>query len=100
MKKTEAIAIARKAVSAPIGSGTSWTLYGPYYSDKPNGPSTENRASSYWQARAKRTEWVAHIALVLMGYDSTDAAVETNEAVSDGYTDVSSLVDYCIRTLS
>ena len=99
MTKTESIRIARKAVSSPIGSGTSWTLYGPYYADKPNGPSSENHADSYWSARAKRTEWVAYIALVLMGYDRADADCEVMSAIEKYCTDVNSIVNRCIEKL-
>jgi len=82
MKTSTAIRIARAAVSQPIGSGTSWTVYGPYTRNMPNGARAEHSASSYAQARAARTVWVAEVALALL-----DVGFEVQvEAPNDGTT--------------
>jgi hypothetical protein len=75
MNKTQAMKTARRAVGQPQGRGTSWTIYGPYYctEDGLRGPSTELRASTYWEARAKRAEWVCYLALKLMGWTEEEA---------------------------
>lgn len=75
LSKTAAIKTARKAIGHPIGHGTSWSIYGPYTSspDGLRGPSTEVHADSYWSARAKRAQWVAYLALRLMGWTGEDA---------------------------
>jgi hypothetical protein len=77
MTKTESIRTARRAIGHPCGRGTSWSVYGPYYSNAEGlrGPSTEVHASSYWQARALRAQWVAYLALRLMGWDQDEADV-------------------------
>jgi len=82
MSKTAAIKAARNAVGAPVGRGTSWQVYGPYYSteDGLRGPSTSANADSYWKARSVRTHWVASLALSLMGWDSESIEWETHDA--------------------
>lgn len=72
MSKTAALKAAQNAVSKVIRrSSTDYVVYAPYYSDKPNGPSTELQASTYPQAVIMRSEKVADIALSLMGvYDT------------------------------
>lgn len=72
--KTAALAKARTAVSAPIGRGTSWTIYGPYRYADISGPSTEGNDSSYPASAARRARWVARIALALMGRLTDDAS--------------------------
>lgn len=67
LSKTAALAAARSAVSSPVGRATDWRVYGPYDADKLTGPSTEHHYSDYWRARAGRAQWVAQIALCLMG---------------------------------
>ena len=72
ISKTAALKTARQAVSRPVGRRTSWQVYGPYRATDLAGPSTEMHADSYVMARARRTRWVAHIALTLMGYEGDD----------------------------
>jgi len=69
MSKTAALAAASRAVGAPVGERTSWQVIGPYRDTDIDGPSTTASASSYTQARAIRTRWVAQIALALMGVE-------------------------------
>jgi hypothetical protein len=72
MTKTKALHIAQKAVCKPIRcSSSSYILYGPYYNDKPTGPTTEINCGSYQKAVQRRTEWVATIALSLLGADGS-----------------------------
>lgn len=73
MTPTEAIRIASRAVSAPIGRATSWTVVGPYYLDQINGEYTESRADSYWRARHTAREWRIDHALALMGIHNDNA---------------------------
>lgn len=75
MTKTAAIKAARQAVSAPIGAGTSWQVYHPYYNtfDGLKGASTCNNASSYSGAVAMRARIVAGLAICLMDLNSDDA---------------------------
>lgn len=85
MTKTAAIKAARQAVSAPIGAGTSWAVYHPYYStvDGLKGPSTCNNASSYSGAVAMRARIVADLAICLMGMNSDDAQYAIYSATWD-----------------
>lgn len=82
MSKTAAIKAARNAVGSPCGRGTSWQVYGPYYSTEEGlrGPSCSANADSYWKARAVRTRWVASLALQLMGWNSESAEWEIQDA--------------------
>lgn len=97
MSKTAAIAKARTAVGQPIGRGTSWQVYGPYYYDKLSGPTTAVNADSYWKARSARTDWVAEIALVLMGWETNDAQMAVYSARDRGWqTNVHALVAHAI----
>lgn len=74
MPRTAAIKAARGYVSHPHRrSRTDYVVYGPYYTDGPDGPSTEMTADSYPKARAMRSRKVATIALHLMGVASMDA---------------------------
>jgi hypothetical protein len=67
MSKTEALKTASRAVGAPMGRGSSWTFYGPYYSDRLDGPSAEHKASSYPAIVRRRSQCVVEIAVALMG---------------------------------
>jgi hypothetical protein len=67
MSKSAALKVATNAVGKPIGRGTSWLFYAPYYADKVDGPSTEYRASSYAMALTRRTQCVVDVALAQMG---------------------------------
>lgn len=81
--KTAAIRAAQKYVSAPTGSRTSWSLYGPYRCTEPTGASTEAHFDSYAKALRARTTWVAQIAVALMGradlVDSVDYVAYSRE---------------------
>jgi len=75
MSKTAALAMARKAVGdVHRRSSTSYTVYGPYRANKPDGPSTEMQKSSFPAAAAMRAHWVAEVALYAM-YPDCDAEV-------------------------
>lgn len=67
MTPTEAIRIARDVVSNPLGRGTSWRVYGPYYLDQPRGPRTEGQSDNYFKARQWSKEWKLSLALTLIG---------------------------------
>jgi len=90
MTKTNTIKVARATVSRPIGARTSWIVFGPYRRDQPHGARTEHHASSYAQAVAVRTLWVAEIALAWL---EVDADVSTPD---DGTT-VEQLVSAGLR---
>lgn len=95
MSKTAAIKAARQAVGQPCGRGTSWQIYGPYYSTAEGlrGPTTSINADSYWSARAKRSHWVASLSLCLMGWDPDDA-----ECATYGVTgSITEIVDAALR---
>ena len=97
--KTAALKTARQAVSHPVGQRTSWQVYGPYYTDDLSGPSTAVSADSYFKARARRTRWVAHIALALMGYEGDDLYEVDMIADREGGS-AGSIVNACLRTLN
>lgn len=78
LSKTAAIKATRGSVTIH-GAGTSWTLYGPYYSDKLDGPSTEDHAQCYTQARQRAAQWRARLTLQAMGLLDTEAADEAAE---------------------
>jgi hypothetical protein len=48
-------------------------IVGPYKDTDLDGPITESPATDWWDAKHKRTEWAARIALILMGWDSIEA---------------------------
>lgn len=83
LSKTAAIKKASTVVSI-WGSGTSWTVCGPYYDADLSGPSTERHVNSYTKARIARTAWRASIALALMGINSTDVYAAVYDAAHDG----------------
>lgn len=63
MSKTAALALARRAVCAPIRrSSTDYVVYGPYRSSEPHGPGTEAQRNTYPQARDLMTGWRAEVA--------------------------------------
>ena len=93
--KTAALKTARQAVGHPVGQRTSWQVYGPYRATDLNGPSTALNADSYHMARARRTRWVAHIALTLMGYEGEDLYEVDMIAEQGGSTE--SIVNAYIR---
>lgn len=72
MTKTAALKEAQKNVGRPIGGGTSWCFYAPYWVSEPSGRrsevcTTEVRADSYWKAANRRAKRVAELALSMMG---------------------------------
>jgi len=68
ISKTQAIKAARKFVSnCKRISSTNYIVYGPFDVHNPSGPTTEHQADSYTKALADRTQWVARIALAMMG---------------------------------
>lgn len=70
MKKMEAIRTANNAVNYPVGRTGHWAVYGPYRAHDPDGDVTSIVRPTYAEALSVRREWVAKIALVLMGYDA------------------------------
>ena len=72
MNKTAAISAARKSVYvAPRGK--DYVVVGPWRDKDINGPITEQPANDWWDAKRKRTEWAARVALTLMGWDNIEA---------------------------
>lgn len=78
LSKTAAIREASRYCSI-YGSGTSWTVTGPYQVSNPNGPYTESHTNSYEKARSIRTKWRAELALHFMDQDSRIANVELDQ---------------------
>jgi hypothetical protein len=78
VSKTAAIRATQNAITVH-GAGTSWTLYGPYYSDKLDGPSTSQSATSYDAARRAAAQWRARLTLQAMGLLDTQEADEAAE---------------------
>jgi hypothetical protein len=83
MNKATALDAARNAIGQPQGRGTSWTIYGPYYCTEEGlrGPSTEMHANSYWDARAKRAEWVTYLSIQLMGLSGEDLSSRDSQSI-------------------
>ena len=80
MKITQAISEARARVRL-FRQGKQWVVIGPFYFDKPDGPSTHSSPTDYWQARVKASQWRASVAIHLLdaySYDSDFAARETD----------------------
>jgi hypothetical protein len=80
MKITNAINEARACVRL-YRQGKQWVVVGPFYFDKPDGPTTHSSPTDYWQARVKATQWRASVAMHLMdsySYDSDFVARETD----------------------
>ncbi|MBL8254667.1 MAG: hypothetical protein JNJ76_13820 [Candidatus Competibacter sp.] len=67
MTKTAALRAAQDSVSRPIGHGTSWRFYTPYYPSDPSGPNTEICSDGYHKMVQWRAKSVATIALHMMG---------------------------------
>lgn len=99
MSKTAAIREASKYCSIS-GRGTSWTVYGPYRSSQPDGPSTESNADSYTKALLIRSAWRARIALHFMGRLDEDTKFAVEEAAYGGsqpMTRTRDLVDAALK---
>lgn len=92
LSKTAAIREASTHCSIS-GRGTSWTIYGPYSSSNPSGPSTESHADSYPKALKIRAAWRARIALHLMGRLNDDTRFAVEEAAYGGSQSVSNVRD-------
>lgn len=78
MKKMEAICTANNAVDKPVGRAGHWEVFGPARATDLDGPWTSIVRPTHAEALSARKEWVARIALVLMGYDreAVDEALE------------------------
>lgn len=70
MKKMEAICKANNAVDKPVGRTGHWEVFGPARATDLDGPWTSWVRPTYAEALSARKEWVARIALILMGYDA------------------------------
>ena len=95
ISKTAALKTARQAVSRPVGRRTSWQVYGPYRATELDGPTTTGYEYDYFAACARRTRWVAYIALILMGYEGDDLC-EVDMIAEQGGS-VESIVNAYIR---
>lgn len=97
LSKTAAIAQATRCVDM-WGSGTSWTINGPYHDDDPSGPSTDVTADSYHKARIIRARWTARVAVALMDLPS-DPELDIERYFDDWSTakNVRDAVDYAIE---
>lgn len=71
---TKALRAAARAVSPPCLAGYRWHVYGPHDDARPDGASETRCADSYALALALRTQWVAAVALLLLGHDRDDVA--------------------------
>ena len=77
LSKSAAIAVAQRAVSIS-GHGTNWTVTGPYYDRRADGPSTSRSADSYAKARRLRAKWAAAVAVAQMDLPADAASdIET-----------------------
>ena len=72
MSKTAAIRAARPMVII-YGRRTSWQVDGPYDCADTDGPNTTHNTDSYSSAVMHRSQWVAEIALNLMGLPIRDS---------------------------
>jgi hypothetical protein len=80
MKITNAIKEARARVRLFRHGKKQWVAVGPFFFDKPDGPTTHSNPTDYWRARVKAREWRANVALHLMSawsYDAEYAAINT-----------------------
>jgi hypothetical protein len=97
MSKTAAIKQASKSVSF-YGHGTSFVVVGPYLVSEPEGPYTEQRASSYNKALRAAASWKATITVALMGLlnDDSERAID-RAAHEDGTANTRNLVAIGIK---
>lgn len=103
MNKTNAIKEAMRH-GVITGRGRSWTVWGPYYCDRPSGPSTGIQRDSYAKAVVLRSKWRADIAISLMDLTHNDretALMEIDYLASEpfGPHDVRGLVDAGLRAI-
>lgn len=94
MSMTKALHTAAQHISQPAGCGTTWRLYGPFYSTEAGlrGPTTDRNARSYAQAREARTVWVAELALALIGVEDHAIGWMVNDARERGCTTARDIV--------
>lgn len=69
MKKMQAICTANNAVDKPFGRTGHWRVFGPVLATDLEGDWTSQVRPTYAEALSARKEWVARIALALMGYE-------------------------------
>lgn len=82
MKKMEAICTANNAVDKPVGRTGHWEVFGPARAKDLDGPWTSLVRPTYAEALSARKEWVARIALVLMGYEREEAEEALNRCAT------------------
>lgn len=92
-----ACAIARFAVSEPIGAGTSWQVVGPYQDQWPKGARHSIYTDSHASARRIGARWKAVIALRLVGWPQYEADVATSEAQDMGISGTREIFYYARR---
>lgn len=81
---SSAIRTAKKHVSMPWGSRTSWIYSRPWKLFDLDGPVTEIQSDSYWSALGKRRGTMAAIAVVVLGGDDEQVML-ADGYVSNGY---------------
>jgi hypothetical protein len=97
ISKTAAIKSASTSVSIH-GSGTSWTVIGPYHSSEPKGPYTEVQYTSYTKALRAAASWKACVACALMGIFTEDTMYLIDRAAhEDGIANVRDLVEIALK---
>ena len=97
ISKTTAHNLARRAVSAPIGRGTSWMVCAPWDASTVaglRGPRTEIHTDSYSHALTQRTRCIVRIALTLLGYEDAEYLIEAQRYPSGNARE---LLNACIR---
>lgn len=103
LSKTAAIKEARSLVSRPQEFGaTEYVVYGPARDNDPYGPTTCAQDNSYFDARERRTAWVARVAMALMGHDSDDAGYEVDNAAREhgmARNSVEAIVDAALQAM-
>jgi len=82
MKKMQAICTANNAVDKPVGRTGHWEVFGPARATDIDGDWTSIARHTYAEALSFRKEWVARIALALMGYDREEAEEALNRCAT------------------
>ena len=96
LSKTAAIKEARGYVSIH-GSGTSWSICGPYRTSDPDGPYTEVHTCGYSEAVQIRKIWTVELALWYMGKDTEDVTYKIRRANEDCPCSISKLIDIALQ---
>jgi len=91
--KTYALAAARKAVGPVERLGENYVVYGPYRDNDIHGVGDARYAWTYPEAQSIRANWVAHVALTLMGVDYDGSEFE------GAYGDAAKRVSQVLRRL-